>query len=217
MTELTPSKSSLYPIVECPELMADACLCDEQRNLVFLSTWGRDTAAQEFLARLTLAPEHGGLDQFHLAVDETVKVPVFVSNADRLAKRSTRAFRRTLFGSLVHVWVFDKRCVSPDKTNASALAILPKRAPNLTDRLWVLVRDTCPLPLLDHWRDSVMDLLRTEGMLTPLSFSFGPVEGYRLTIDVPAVTATLGGLIRAGALATSPDGLRSSAPLKRVA
>src|SRR3546814_10253942 len=62
----------------------------------------------------------------------------------------TRAYRRTLFGSLSNVWLFDRRCVKPDKANASALALLPRGNAHRLDRMWTLVRDTCPLPLLDH-------------------------------------------------------------------
>lgn len=47
-----PSPTPLYQIEECPDLYVDACVCDEQRNLVFLSAWGRDTVTQELVARL---------------------------------------------------------------------------------------------------------------------------------------------------------------------
>src|SRR5690606_15457783 len=53
MTSSTSSRV-LYRIDECPDLMTDGCVGDEQGNLVFLSVWARDTAVQEFLARLTL-------------------------------------------------------------------------------------------------------------------------------------------------------------------
>lgn len=43
-----PNPTPLFYIEECPDLFVDACACDEQRNLVFLSAWGRDTALQEF-------------------------------------------------------------------------------------------------------------------------------------------------------------------------
>src|SRR3546814_17950045 len=77
----------------------------------------------------------------------------------------TRAYRRTLFGSLSNVWLFDRRCVKPDKANASALALLPRGNAHRLDRMWTLVRDTCPLPLLDHWRETVLELLQTREML----------------------------------------------------
>jgi hypothetical protein len=81
----------------------------------------------------------------------------------------------------------------------------------------MLVRETCPLPLLDHWRDIVLEYLHAQGMLCPLSSFFGPVNGYRLSIDVSAATSALGDLIRAGTLGISPAEASSATALKRVA
>jgi hypothetical protein len=53
-------------------------------------------------------------DQFHIITDQGGSVPVFIGNVDRLEKRVTRAYRRTLFGSLTNVWLFDRRCVTPN-------------------------------------------------------------------------------------------------------
>ncbi|MCJ7478533.1 hypothetical protein MUQ53_10045, partial [Streptococcus suis] len=50
-----------------------------------------------------------GLDQFHVITDQGASVPVFVGNVENLEKRITRAYRRTLFGSLTNVWLFDTR------------------------------------------------------------------------------------------------------------
>ena len=194
----------LYRVEECSELMVDGCLCDEQRRLIFLSVWGRDTAVQEFLARLTLGTAEEGLDHFHLRVEDDHLAPVFITSVDMLEKRTTRTFRRTLFGSLVHLWLIDKRCIEPDKANARALAILPQDVPNCRERLWALVKETCPLPLLDHWRDAVLELLESTQMLSSLPVDLGELQGYRLNLDVPALTATLGGHIRTGSLCLSP-------------
>ena len=182
------TSSTLYRIDECPDVMADACVGDDQNNLIFLSIWARDTAVQQFLARLTLGRDEQGLDQFHVITDQGGSVPVFIGNVDRLEKRITRAYRRTLFGSLSNVWLFDRRCVKPDKANASALALLPRDSAHRLDRLWMLVRDTCPLPLLDHWRETVLELLQSREMLARLPFALGPLEGHRLAIDVPALS-----------------------------
>ena len=62
------SSTTLYRIDECPDVMADACVGDDQGNLIFLSIWARDTAVQQFLARLTLGRDEQGLEQFHHAV-----------------------------------------------------------------------------------------------------------------------------------------------------
>ncbi|MBN9459687.1 MAG: hypothetical protein J0H00_00505 [Burkholderiales bacterium] len=207
------SPKTLYRIDECPDLMADAIVGDENGNLVFLSIWARDTAVQEFLARLTLGRDEQGLDQFHILTEQGGSVPVFVGNVENLEKRSTRAYRRTLFGSLSNVWLFDRRCVRPDKANASALALLPRDSSHRTDRLWTLVRDTCPLPLLDPWRDLVLELLQAKSMLTRLPFALGPLEGHRLAIDVPTLTQALGGLIREDVLTAGTPPRRPHADL----
>ncbi|MFL9883225.1 hypothetical protein PQR66_09325 [Paraburkholderia agricolaris] len=206
----------LYPIDECPHLMADAYVGDESGNLVFLSVWGRDTATQAFLARLTLGPGESGLEQFHLQTGGGA-LQVFVGQADRLQKCSSRSYRRTLFGSLIHLWLFDQRCVKPDQANASALALLPHGNDHEVDRLWRLVRDTCPLPLLDHWRDIVLGELRDRQMLKRLPTALGPLIGYRLAIDVPAITQAIGQLIREQALAVSPSLPASCTSLRREA
>ena len=210
-----PSVSALdlYRIDECHDLMVDACACDESHHLVFLSIWGRDTPTKEFLARLTLGVAENGLDRFHLVSSDRTSIPVTVGNADRLEKRTTRVFQQTLFGSMVHVWLLDPRCIRPDKANGSALAILPNADLRGTERLWSVVQDACPLPLLPHWRDATIELLRARNMLTSFSFALGPVEGYRIAIDVPVLTNALGSLIRAGALRVES----SEMPLAQVA
>lgn len=207
----------LYRIDECPDLMTDACVGDEQGNLIFVSIWSRDTAIQQFLARLTLAHDEQGLDHFHVITAEGGSLPLAVGSAERLEKRTTRAYRRTLFGSLCNIWLFDRRCIRPDRANATALALLPANSSHRPDRLWGLVQDTCPLPLLDHWRATVLDLLQTNGMLTRLPFALGPLEGHRLAIDVPALTATLGDLIRDGTLDVADATHKHDAALRRVA
>ncbi|MEE5091715.1 hypothetical protein V2H26_17155 [Xanthomonas euvesicatoria] len=212
-----PSTPPLYRIDECADLMADACVCGAQGELVFLSVWARDTAIQEFLARLTLPGDAQGLDQFHLVTGKGASIPVFVGNVEQLEKRTTRAFRRTLFGSMVHLWLFDRRCVQPDKANASALALIPKADAAPTERLWTLVQQTCPLPLLDHWRDTVLELLSTHAMLSRLPLALGPLEGHRLALDVPLLTQALGELIRRDVLRACANDALPAGPLRRHA
>ncbi|PRB81544.1 hypothetical protein [Pseudomonas sp. MYb185] len=196
------SPVALYQVDECPDLYVDACVCDEQRNLVFLSVWGRDTAIQEFLARLTLGREERGLEQFHIVVDGR-SLPVF-PRVDMLEKRTTRQMRGTLFGSLLHLWLFDSRCMTPDRANHIAYALIEADA-NPQHRLWPLVMDACPLPLLQHWREPVMELLVQQEMLQRLPGSTGPVTAWRLSLQLDRLEAELGQLIRQNVLDTSSD------------
>jgi hypothetical protein len=215
VVSLSPaSPKPLLSIDECPDLMADACVGDEDGRLIFLSVWARDTAVQEFLARLTLARVARGTEAFHVVNDAGAAFRHDVGNAARLEKRLTRSYRRTLFGSLVNLWLFDARCIRPDPANACALALLPLEASCRWDRLWRLTRETCPLPLLDPWREPVLEILRERSMLTRLPLALGPLEGYRLAIDVPVLSEALGELIRADVLtvdAGETDSLRKAA------
>ncbi|SDS17188.1 hypothetical protein SAMN05216198_1350 [Halopseudomonas litoralis] len=215
----TSSDHLLYRIDECSDLMADACVCGEDGDLVFLSVWARDTAIQQFLARLTLGRDVDGLDQFHLITDQGASVSVFVPSVERLEKRLTRSYRRTLFGSLVNLWLFDRRCVLPDKATTSALALLPRAAADPTSRLWLLVKETCPLPLLDHWQGTVIALLRDRDMIRDLPVALGPLQGFRLGLDVPVLTEALGSMIRQGVLTAHPVALQATSerPLEAVA
>lgn len=189
----------LYQIEECSDLYVDACICDEQRNLVFMSAWGRDTALQEFLARLTLGREENGLDQFHILIDGR-SVPV-LPNQDMLEKRTTRQFRGTLFGSMLHLWLFDRRASAPDRANHFAFALL-ERDEAAHHRLWPLVMETCPLPLLQHWREPVMEVLTQHQMLTALPGAIGKACAYRLALQLDVLEPQLGDLIRQGHLTT---------------
>lgn len=194
-----PSPTKLFQIEELPDLYVDACVCDEQRNLVFLSAWGRDTVLQEFLARLTLGREENGIDQFHVIVDRR-RLPVF-PNQELLEKRTTRQFRGTLFGSLLHLWLFDRRASTPDQANHFAFALL-EREEDPHHRLWPLVMETCPLPLLPHWREPVIGVLIQHQMLTALPGAIGNVCAWRLALQLDVLEPSLGELIRRGELTT---------------
>lgn len=208
----------IYTIAECPALTSDACVCDEGGTLVFLSVWGRDTAIQEFLARLTLKPgEDRSLRALRLFDQASNGFPVSFGSIEMLEKRMTRTFRRTLFGSIGHLWLFDKRCRFPDIANATALTVIPKQAPDRVERLWRATLATCPLPLLDHWRECVLSLLTSKGMLSPLPLTRGPLEGYRLALDVPALTDALSDLIRSDVLGVSPSQTDAAPLLQRAA
>ncbi|MCK0545824.1 hypothetical protein JTE78_24545 [Pseudomonas syringae pv. aptata] len=193
------NRTQLFRIEECPDLYVDACICDEQRNLIFLSAWGRDTAMQEFLARLTLGTTENGLDQFHIVMNDH-RIPVF-PDTDQLEKRTTRQLRGTLFGSLLHLWLFDQRCSQPDRANHSAYALI-NQAHDPFDRLWPLVVDTCPLPFLPHWREPVMEVLTAHNMLRPLPGAIGSVTAWRLSLQLDVLEKALGELIRVGKLTT---------------
>ncbi|MCL2591650.1 MAG: hypothetical protein FWD67_12485 [Betaproteobacteria bacterium] len=199
----------LFQIDEFSDLQADACVLDENLNLVFVSLWGRDTAIQQLLAKLTIGNKEGGMRQFHIVVGQH-SIPVEVPNVERLSKQSARSFRRTLFGSMTNLWLYHKLAVEPDKASGRAFALLPTETANVDDRLWSLVQNCCGLPLMAHWKDVVLATLQTDGMLTKLPSAFGHVQGYKLAVDLPKLEARMTALIREGTLGISHEAPKPS-------
>lgn len=191
--------STLMSIVESPGLYADAVLSDEGRNLLFLSLWGRDTAVQEFRARLSLPVCEGGLDGFRLEAGDTIFVQV--GNPERLVADSGRTPAQTLFGGLVHLWLYDRLAVAPDRANRRALLLYRTEEDATADgqaslghRLWSLVTETCHLPLLPAWRDTVLDAFHTSGWIKRLD-GIG-LAAYALDLGSAEVETVVTRLIR---------------------
>jgi hypothetical protein len=173
--ENTPNQ--LMPVVDAPGLYADGVLTDDSNNLLFLSVWGRDTAIQEFRARLSLPAREGGLDNFRLEQPDGRRLLVQVGDADRLDSMSGRTSSQTIFGALVHLWLYDRLATKPDRANRRALLLFRNdgtdpaqvsRQKQIRDRLWAQVQDTCHLPLLPQWRRAVTESFRGAGWIRRL-------------------------------------------------
>ncbi|MCX8984271.1 hypothetical protein [Citrobacter portucalensis] len=192
--------TTLLQLNDVPHIMADGYVCDERRSLIFISLWGRDTAIQELLARLTLKNEDA-LTQLTLTDDALHEHLLFPdpSNLDKFSSRHPQ----TRFGTLVNLWLFDKRCRIPDRTNAQAFLLLQRDDPHWSKRIWALLKETTSLPLLDHWRDWILTLLQTSQMLIPVS-GYGDLTGWQLALDTARLTTLIGESILAGKLTTIP-------------
>ncbi|WP_431064504.1 hypothetical protein [Methylotuvimicrobium sp.] len=187
-------------IDELHDVFCDA-LVDDDGWLVFASCWGRDTAIQELLARLTLPSCEGGLSKLTF-LDDAMNRTVGIGNPDRLDKMTGRMPKANLFGDIVHLWLFDKKAVTPDFVNRRAYLLL---LPDQDDyaATWALIKSVCPLPLLDYWQDAVVNVCRRNGWLKG-------IKGYRInavSIDLPdeEFGAQLGDMIRQGLLELDSD------------
>jgi len=192
-----PSTPLLMPITETPGLYTDAVLTDEGHNLLFLSLWGRDTAVQEFRARLSLPVHEGGLDNFRLEGLPFVQI----GNPERLASDSGRTPSQLIFGSLVHVWLYDRLAIEPDRANRRALlfyrteeASTTEGQLSLNNRVWSLVTETCHLPLLPAWRDTLLEAFQAAGWIKTLQ-GVG-LSAYALDLGDAEVETVISRLIR---------------------
>lgn len=194
--------STLLQLAEIPHIMADGYVCDERRSLVFLSAWGRDTAIQELLARLTLKNKDA-LTQLTLTDTALHEHTLFPGNTDNLDKRTSR-HQKTRFGTLVHLWLFDKRCLAPDRANGQAVLLVQRDDPSWRERAWTLLQETTTLPLLTHWQEPVLTLLQDSQMLVPFSGAYGALTGWQLALDIPRLTELISEAILTGELRTTP-------------
>lgn len=170
----------LLTIDELHDVFCDAVVDDREGGLIFASFWGRDTAIQELLARLTLPGVDGGLSRMTFIGPEGRRKRVDIGNPERLDKLTGRMPKTNLFGELVQLWLFAKKAATPDFANRSAyLLLLPEQ--DADESVWNLIRAVCPLPLLAHWQNAVLTLCTRNQWLRKL-------EGYRINavaIDLP--------------------------------
>ena len=191
----------LWRLEEAPELFLDSYVADGDRA-VFLSLWGRDTAIHELMAKLTLPIAEGGWTGITPQRDGQ-SVPLQLDR-ERLAKRTTRTYRQTRFGSLLNLWLFDQRCQDPDRTNRQCYAIFNERdsQQDKSAMLWSRLRDLAAFPLLDHWRPTIVQLLLEHGAIRMLDQMSERLSGVWIDLSLASVQDAIGQLIHSGDLAT---------------
>lgn len=199
----------MFHLQDLSGVYADAFVTDSADRLLFGSFWGRDTAIQGLLARLSLSPTEGGLGRLRLIGGEG-DAPVIrdaaIEDGERLAKLTGRMPKANLFGDIVQVWLYDRLAVTPDYGARRALRLFrdhagggdPRRQALENDATWRLLKDLSPLPLLDHWRETIVNTAIRTGWL---AFYAGiGVHAVELNLAGDELEMTVGDLIRAGQL-----------------
>ncbi len=159
----------LMKISVIDDLYVDAVLTDESSHLLFLSLWGRDTALQEFMARVQLPVSDNGIRDFHVTgtgFDQYVQI----QSVDALEKTSAKTSRDTVFGQLTQLWIYHQRVSSPDRVNRRAVMLY---RPDEQIDPWPIVKSVCHLPLLDHWRDTIINCCYSRDWLRCLDNGLG--------------------------------------------
>jgi hypothetical protein len=185
-------------VQELPDLIVDSCITDDSCNLIFGSFWGRDTAIQEILGRITLNPSDD-LSLRSITIEgDSIHSPVYFEK-DLLEKKLARSYPGTLFGSMTHLWLFDKRVLVPDYANHSAF-LLHMHDMCRTDRVWSLISDLAPYPLPDHWKEEVLKVVGEHNMMTSMKTILGKAGCFKVSLNVELIQHAVSGLIRAGKL-----------------
>jgi len=181
------------------DLYVDAVLTDESSHLLFMSIWGRDTALQEFTARLQLQGSQDGIRDFHVTgpdFDRYVQIP----NVDTLDKISSKTSRNTVFGQLTQLWIYHELVARPDMVNRRAVMVYrPGEQPDT----WALVKSVCHLPLLDHWRDSILACCFSHEWICELDCGLG-VKGILIDLSSDDVEREITEMIHNNELTLEP-------------
>ncbi|HSH28984.1 MAG TPA: hypothetical protein VK971_03665 [Thiohalobacter sp.] len=194
----------MLALPEVPGVYCDAHLVDDS-GLRFLSLWGRDTAIQAFLARLSLPEREGGLGRFSIGGPQDPEGRCHVPFVDpqRLC-RTTARLAGSVFGELVQLWLYDRLAVEPDRASGRALLLHRSDEPWPEDALWMRIKHSLWLPVLDHWRDTLLARLREMDRVRPLT-------GYRVgavLIDLSEpqrIEEEIAFLVRSGRLTLEAD------------
>lgn len=220
MFDLTPATPATLPVlmevVEAPGLFADALLTDERGSLLFISLWGRDTAVQELLARMTLANDEGGIRTLHVNAEDGPQA-VHLDRMPCMDKHTGRMPPRNLFGDLIQLWVYDKLAIEPDRANRQALMLHRPDDPDavLQERLWNLVREVCHLPLLAEWREPVLAMLELNAWMQPLQGR--SIAAWRLELGDPKLEQEISLRIRRRELRLNDTALTTKQSRRKAA
>lgn len=200
------NQSTLFRLREQSDLYADACIRDpESGALLFLSLYGRDGSLQHFLAALTLKASEGGFNEFTLLDEYERPSTVQVPNTDAYSKH-TGKLPQNLFGSVGHLWLYDKRVIQPDRANGKAwVFVSAENAANDDEEVWDRIKDLSAVPLAEEWRSTVMQTATEAGGFitwlddTGLYPPLGKVRACRLTLGMRFVEL-ISDLVKSGAL-----------------
>ncbi len=182
---------SFMTVKEAQGIFVDALLTDESDCLIFVSFWGRDTSIRELQARLTLGSSEGGLTAFNVInVADQDKVFASISNIDSVEQMTGRV-QTTILGELVHCLIYQREIVKPDLANHRAIVIQRGHQASETELevLWGTIKAVCPIPLLDHWADVLIPIMKNLGMIKYLQGI--NQTGTRIMIDEDEMAAVV--------------------------
>ena len=150
-------------IPEIPYLFCDSAVTDHSGRFIFASIWGRDTAIQELFARISLPLG----DEKNLTTLTCMGLSMQVVDPKRLDKVTGKLPKHSMFGELVHAWIFDLSTKEPNLvTRCGCLLREDDRSDD--DAVWSVIQSVSRLPLLSHWKQKVIQHARDQAWVTQL-------------------------------------------------
>lgn len=187
---------TILTLQDIPDLKCDSCVANEKSELIFISIWGRETAIQELLAKLTIGEttKHG-LSEIKFNNHNQVRL----AEGQQYAKRTLKV-NKTLFGSLIHVFIFDKRIIEPNRDSKSMITLYRKDAISVTPCYFDAIKHLTSVPLLEHWAEEVVLIAKQQEMINEHSPLVGDIYATTITVHDMTLTQIMSFLIKDGSL-----------------
>ncbi|MCX8578690.1 hypothetical protein J3U21_04670 [Gilliamella sp. B2776] len=188
--------SNILILQDIPDLKCDCCIANNDSELIFLSVWGKDTAMQELFAKLTIGEttKHGLKD---------IKLNhhrVFLAEGKHYAKRTLKV-TKTLFGSLIHAFIFDKRIIEPNRDSNSMISIYKKEdISTIYNRYFDAIKTLSSVPFLEHWADEIVSIAKQQGMIKEHKAIVGDIDATTIIVNDTILTQIMSQNIRDGIL-----------------
>lgn len=185
---------TLYDI---PDLKCDSCITNNNSELIFLSVWGRNTAMQELVAKLTI----GETTKHGLANIKLNHYKVFLAQETDYCKRTLKVTTSSL-GQLIHTFIFDKRIIEPNRDSNSMISIY-KVNDISTNRYFEAIKTLSSVPILEHWADEIVSIARQNQMINEHKSIVGDIVATTISINDKKLTNIMSQKIRDGILTIS--------------
>ncbi len=174
--------TQLWGIREFSDVFLDTLVRNEAGQLMFASLYGRDTAIQQLLAAFSLSVTSGGVAHITLKPVEAPPrvadgvvgvVPLhpatpaaddprgvaYIGDAARLTKLAGKLPKKSLFGPVSHVFIYDSLVIDPDTANGRAWVLTQGDGPEHLHSVWAMIQRISPVPLIDAWMAPVLEYL----------------------------------------------------------
>jgi hypothetical protein len=97
---------------------------------------------------------------------------LLIGRADRLTKTAGRLPNGLFGANLVHTFIYDESIVQDDMSNQVRWVVLRGQYDDydVDQRLWSVIKRLSPIPLMDHWRVTILNALcKTGAIVTSMS------------------------------------------------
>lgn len=162
-------------------IFCDAFVANDT-GILFASIWGRNTSLQQFLARMELPDNQGGISELTFETSEEISQTFVLQNVKNMQKLSGR-IPETIYGNdLSHIFIYDKSTASIDY-GAYKATVLYLNDTQIDDKaVWRILKELSPIPLLDIWMAQIINLCHREDYIDKVN-GFGDISALIIQLN----------------------------------